>query len=91
MNFNILVVGNEVIFSLETASKYSSHDRGTSFGFKCLVIGFEMVNIDGFPRLELELNVLACRCASYLIKKKFINGLNEGSCFNKILDLYLKV
>lgn len=67
-----LFPGNEVIFSLESASKYLSRDRGTTFGFRCLVIGFEMVNIDGIPRLELELTSLACRCASYLIKKNFI-------------------
>lgn len=85
---NILISssGNEVIFSLESASKYSSHDRGTPFGFKCSVIGFELISIDELPRLELELTTLACRCASYLIKKKRNTSLVEGKIYAFIGD-----
>ncbi|XP_065222944.1 E3 ubiquitin-protein ligase MYCBP2 isoform X3 [Planococcus citri] len=78
----IILPGNEVIFSLESASKYLSRDRGTTFGFRCLVIGFEMVNIDGIPRLELELTSLACRCASYLIKKNFVCSDDNTDAIN---------
>lgn len=33
--------GNEVIFSLETASDYVKDEKASFFGFKCLIVGYE--------------------------------------------------
>lgn len=34
-------LGNEALFSLETASDYVKDDKASFFGFKCFAIGYE--------------------------------------------------
>lgn len=34
-------VGNEALFSLETASDYVKDDKASFYGFKCYAIGYE--------------------------------------------------
>ena len=34
-------LGNEVVFSLETASDYVKDDKACFYGFKCTVVGYE--------------------------------------------------
>ncbi|XP_061382096.1 E3 ubiquitin-protein ligase MYCBP2 isoform X5 [Danaus plexippus] len=78
----LLVPGNEVIFSLETASDYlneynQSENDDSRFGFRCLCIGYEdnwsgrSVLGSGFPSglstLEMELVHLGAACASRLL------------------------
>ena len=35
------VLGNQVVFSLETASDYVKDEKACFFGFKCIVVGYE--------------------------------------------------
>lgn len=35
------ISGNEVLFSLETASDYVKDEKACFYGFKCVAVGFE--------------------------------------------------
>lgn len=71
----VILPGNEVIFSLETASDYLKDDRASSYGFKCLVVGYEWPFMGmcgptaGLKHLEAELSFLGGMCAASLMKK----------------------
>mgnify|MGYP005983595571 CR=1 FL=1 len=72
---SVVLPGNEVIFSLETASDYLKDDRSSSYGFKCLVVGYEWPPagngspISGLKHLEAELAFLGGMCAASMMKK----------------------
>ncbi|XP_044762914.1 E3 ubiquitin-protein ligase MYCBP2 [Coccinella septempunctata] len=74
----VILPGNEVIFSLETASDYLKDDKASAFGFKCLVIGYEWplpgMNgpLAGLKHLESELAFLGGMCAASLMKKDLL-------------------
>uniref|UniRef100_A0A8D8RF51 RCR-type E3 ubiquitin transferase n=1 Tax=Cacopsylla melanoneura TaxID=428564 RepID=A0A8D8RF51_9HEMI len=72
--YTIVLPGNEVIFTLETASDYVKDDRAPSYGFKCLVTGYEWYYNpgEGLLRLESELCFLGAMCAASLLKKDLI-------------------
>jgi E3 ubiquitin-protein ligase MYCBP2 len=65
------ILGNEVIFSLETASDYVLDEKANTYGFRCLVVGYEWPSIsgDGLRHLECELAFLGGMCAASLMKK----------------------
>ncbi|KAK9309341.1 hypothetical protein QLX08_000965 [Tetragonisca angustula] len=66
----IVLPGNEVIFSLETASDYMRNDRAITYGFKCLVIGYDWLTAgNGLRNLEIELSFLGGACAASLMKR----------------------
>jgi E3 ubiquitin-protein ligase MYCBP2 len=63
------------MFSLETASDYLKNDRISRFGFRCLVIGYEVEELSkyqalgyGLVHLETELSFLGGMCVSTLLK-----------------------
>ena len=68
---NVILPGNEVLFSLETASDYVKDDKVNNFGFKCLVVGYEGFSTkeEGLKNLEMELSYLGGTCAASLMKK----------------------
>lgn len=69
----VILPGNTVIFSLETASDYTKDDSAVTYGFKCLVIGYEcMSNENGLKKLETELTFLGGACAASLMKKNLV-------------------
>lgn len=74
----MLVPGNEVLFSLETASDYLKDERLTAFGFKCLIIGYEwplecsISLYSGMKHLETELSFLGGMCSASLMKKEIL-------------------
>ncbi|XP_050683096.1 E3 ubiquitin-protein ligase MYCBP2 [Leptidea sinapis] len=71
----LLVPGDEVIFSLETASdylsEYKSEDDESRYGFRCLCAGYEdapfTTNHQGLLSLEMELVYAGAACATKLI------------------------
>ncbi|XP_063987126.1 E3 ubiquitin-protein ligase MYCBP2 isoform X2 [Diachasmimorpha longicaudata] len=66
----IVLPGNEVIFSLETASDYMKDDMSVTYGFKCLVVGYDWLSSgNGLKNLEIELGFLGGACAASLMKK----------------------
>lgn len=67
-----LIPGNEVLFSLETASDYTRAEKDQYFGFRCLVCGFEVNHYEGLQRLEMELTFLGGLCAFELVKKDIV-------------------
>lgn len=68
--FNVQLAGNELMFSLETASEYMKDERSATYGFKCLVIGYDwLTSGSGLKNLEMELSFLAGACAASLMKK----------------------
>ncbi|KAJ8666974.1 hypothetical protein QAD02_008636, partial [Eretmocerus hayati] len=69
----VVLPGNEVIFSLETASDYMKDERSITYGFKCLVIGYDWITTNsGLKNLEIELSFLGGACAASLMKKNLI-------------------
>jgi RCR-type E3 ubiquitin transferase len=63
------------MFSLETASDYLKNDRISRYGFRCLVIGYEVEELSkyqalgyGLVHLETELSFLGGMCVSTLLK-----------------------
>uniref|UniRef100_A0ABM0LXG7 Probable E3 ubiquitin-protein ligase MYCBP2 n=1 Tax=Saccoglossus kowalevskii TaxID=10224 RepID=A0ABM0LXG7_SACKO len=70
----VLCTGNEVHFTLETASDYVKDEKASFYGFKCTVIGYEWVSApeEGMAQLEKELSYLGGMCASSLLKKDLI-------------------
>ncbi|XP_037071412.1 E3 ubiquitin-protein ligase MYCBP2-like [Pollicipes pollicipes] len=65
----LLLPGCELVFSLETASDYVRDDRSGSFGFRCLVTGYEPAASDGVQHLEQELAYLGGMCAAALMRR----------------------
>ncbi|KAG7189524.1 hypothetical protein KM043_017215 [Ampulex compressa] len=66
----VVLPGNEIIFSLETASDYIKDDRSNTYGFKCLIIGYDWTTSgNGLKNLEIELSFLGGACAASLMKK----------------------
>ncbi|XP_011315230.1 E3 ubiquitin-protein ligase MYCBP2 isoform X2 [Fopius arisanus] len=66
----VVLPGNEVIFSLETASDYMKDDIAVTYGFKCLVVGYDWLSAgNGMKNLEIELAFLGGACAASLMKK----------------------
>ena len=74
----VILPGHEILFSLETASDYVKDEQGagankavSSFGFRCLVVGYEAIDQreQGLKNLEAELSYLGGLCAASLMKK----------------------
>ncbi|XP_054276655.1 E3 ubiquitin-protein ligase MYCBP2-like [Macrosteles quadrilineatus] len=70
----VVLPGNEVIFSLETASDYVKDEKASFYGFKCLVIGYEWSqgSTEGLRHLETELAFLGGMCAASLMKRDLV-------------------
>ncbi|XP_041987793.1 E3 ubiquitin-protein ligase highwire [Aricia agestis] len=73
---SLLVPGNEVIFSLETATDYlNEYSKGNNddnrFGFRCLCVGYEDAPFtsqrQGLVALEMELVYMGAACSSRLL------------------------
>lgn len=62
------------MFSLETASDYVKDERACTFGFRCLVIGYEWQQSpgDGLRQLEAELSFLGGMAAASLLSKDLV-------------------
>lgn len=61
-------------FSLETASDYVKDERACTYGFKCVVLGYEWSAQpqEGLARLEKEVASLGGMCAAALMKKDIV-------------------
>lgn len=73
----IIVPGNEIMLSLETASNYLADHKLNRYGFKCILIGYE--NIDNTKtfnnsliNLESEFTYLGGMCSANLMRKDLI-------------------
>ncbi|KAL3880398.1 hypothetical protein ACJMK2_032642, partial [Sinanodonta woodiana] len=68
---SVIMPGNEVMFSLETASDYVKDEKATFYGFKCAVVGYEWDkgSNESLKTLERELAYLGGMCAASLIRK----------------------
>lgn len=70
-----MLPGNEVVFSLETASDYVKDNKANSYGFRCQVTGFEgaaLSPLGGLSHLEKELSYLGGMCAASLLRRDLI-------------------
>ncbi|KAL4230611.1 E3 ubiquitin-protein ligase mycbp2 [Mactra antiquata] len=72
--FSVVIPGNEVIFSLETASDYVKDEKSCFYGFKCFIVGYESKNglQDTIMHIEKELSYLGGMCSSSLMKKDIV-------------------
>ncbi|XP_013400127.1 E3 ubiquitin-protein ligase MYCBP2 [Lingula anatina] len=70
-SMSIILPGNEVVFSLETASDYVKDDKACFYGFKCAVVAYEWsaVPAEGVMQLEKEVAYLGSMCAASLMRK----------------------
>ncbi|CAH1777009.1 unnamed protein product [Owenia fusiformis] len=70
----VILAGNEVSFSLETASDYVKDEKACFYGFRCAVVGYEWTSRpeDTLSQLEKEVSYLGGMCASALIRKDII-------------------
>lgn len=74
------LTGNEVIFSLETASDCSRNDKATSWGFRCSVVGYESLETSNAIRLlETELAYLGGMCSATLMKRDLALPSSTGN------------
>ena len=68
-----LNVGNEVLFSLETATDYVRNEKVSAWGFRCSVVGYEGLDmVNGVRQLETELAYLGGMCAASLMKRELL-------------------
>ncbi|KAG0414124.1 hypothetical protein HPB47_008717, partial [Ixodes persulcatus] len=70
-----ILPGNEVVFSLETASDYVKDNKANMYGFRCQVTGYEGAALSpsgGLSHLEKELAYLGGMCASSLLRRDLI-------------------
>ncbi|XP_077301662.1 E3 ubiquitin-protein ligase MYCBP2-like [Arctopsyche grandis] len=75
----IIVPGNEIFFSMETATDYLKDDNGNRFGFKCLVVGYE----DFFPMVDSKPYLKSTTAFSVLeMELAYIGGLCAASLMN---------
>ncbi|XP_064481849.1 E3 ubiquitin-protein ligase MYCBP2-like [Ornithodoros turicata] len=92
-----IVPGNEVVFSLETASDYVKDEKANNYGFRCQVTGYEgMANCgttpsscpsEGLKHLEKELAYLGGMCAASLLRRDLILPAVSSSEVEEDLDL----
>lgn len=73
----LILPGNRVNFTLETASHYSRDKYANKYGFRCLVVGFENPAAKLYPnsclsRLESEIAYLGGMCSASLMKKDLV-------------------
>lgn len=80
----VVLPGNEVIFSLETASDYIKDDKACFYGFRCLVIGYDWSasSGDGLRHLEAELAYIGGMCAASLMKKDLLLPALTGEAYS---------
>ncbi|XP_055618511.1 E3 ubiquitin-protein ligase highwire isoform X2 [Toxorhynchites rutilus septentrionalis] len=76
-NNSIVLPGNKLEISLETASMYVREQKGNKYGFKGLIIGYDNRNLTKYPstsliHLEYELSYLGGLCSANLLKKDLI-------------------
>lgn len=91
----LILPGNEVIFSLETASDYVKDEKASFFGFRCQVVGFECPVLpstgskswEGLRHLERELAYLGGMCAASLMRRDLILPPTSVGEFEEDLDL----
>eukprot|EP00094_Tigriopus_californicus_P010528 TCALIF_10156-PA protein Name:"Similar to MYCBP2 E3 ubiquitin-protein ligase MYCBP2 (Homo sapiens)" AED:0.02 eAED:0.04 QI:14/0.77/0.5/1/0.88/0.8/10/0/4914 len=78
----VILPGNEIMFSLETASDYVKDEKKINqFGYKCLVVGYEALNQreNGLHNLEWELAYLGGLCAASLMQKNIPLNVSEDA------------
>eukprot|EP00058_Branchiostoma_floridae_P002865 XP_002588353.1 hypothetical protein BRAFLDRAFT_81492 [Branchiostoma floridae] len=70
-NGAVVLPGNEIAFSLETASDYMKDEKLCFYGFKCSVVGYEWCSTteEVLVQLEKELSYLGAMCATMLMRK----------------------
>lgn len=73
----IIVPGNEIMLSLETASNYLADHKLNRYGFKCILIGYENIDIaktfnNSLMNLESEFTYLGGMCSANLMRKDLI-------------------
>lgn len=73
----IVVPGNEIMLSLETASNYLADHKLNRYGFKCIIIGYETLDNaktfnNSMINLESEFTYLGGMCSANLMRKDLI-------------------
>ncbi|CRK91253.1 CLUMA_CG004933, isoform A [Clunio marinus] len=73
----IIIPGNEVMFSLETASNYLADHKLNRYGFKCILIGYESIDAsktfnNSLINLESEVAYLGGMCSANLMRKDLV-------------------
>ncbi|XP_055524898.1 E3 ubiquitin-protein ligase highwire isoform X3 [Wyeomyia smithii] len=81
----IVLPGNKLEISLETASTYVREQKGNKYGFRCSIIGYDNRSVIKYPstsliHLEYELSYLGGLCSANLLKKDLIfsDDVNES-------------
>ncbi|XP_046440285.1 E3 ubiquitin-protein ligase MYCBP2-like isoform X2 [Daphnia pulex] len=76
---SMILPGNEVIFSLESASDCIRIDKASSWGFRCTVVGYEWQETNNAIRLlETELAYLGGMCSATLMKRDLALPQSRG-------------
>lgn len=83
----MILPGNQIEFSLQTASNYLKDSKSNRYGFKCLVIGYEDISQEKISKyclahLEYELAYLGGMCSAILMK-------NDNIYTDDVYDDYL--
>lgn len=87
----IIVPGNEITLSLETASNYLADHKLNRYGFKCILIGYENIDtsksfVNSLINLESEFTYLGGMCSANLMRKDLVFSGELKPLF-KILEM----
>lgn len=88
----IIVPGNEILLSLETASNYLADHKLNRYGFKCILIGYENIDAgktfnNSLVNLESEFTYLGGMCSANLMRRDLIFSGRSKAFFR--LSFYL--
>ncbi|CAL4105683.1 unnamed protein product, partial [Meganyctiphanes norvegica] len=85
----VILPGNQIIFSLETASDYVKDERSSTYGFRVMIVGYEWPPAlhDSLRHLEKELAYLGGLCAASLIKKNLLLPPIPGDELDEDMEL----
>jgi RCR-type E3 ubiquitin transferase len=89
----IIVPGNEISLSLETASNYLTDHKLNRYGFKCILVGYENIDMsktfnNSLVNLESEFAYLGGMCSANLMRKDLIfSGKNLNLYFIYLIIL----
>lgn len=76
-----LFLGNEVLFSLETASDYVKDEKACFYGFKCVAIGYEFNPGPDEVWKLYRVGLHSFFRADIVFKKKKNEGMNDTHFF----------
>lgn len=83
------ILGNEVLFSLETASDYVKDEKACFYGFKCVAVGFEFnPGLDEVKKKnDLHISLWMASSVMHLMTASPFTDSRHLTCFQGLIML----